>query len=181
MEALKEADLAQSTYLWSDDNLSTTYLFDRLTRVDIDRLVGYPNYGRVCCFKGFDAQSFTFNTRAGRTDYEQQFHIMDRLLRLDLDIYGYVTLTSPCAESVHKGVIDFVDRLQDLDPNLPLRIIPLQIQEFTPVKRRLRSEHKRSLDVQEEAIVTWNSELQKRFEPALRRADISDVPLACRG
>lgn len=177
MEALIEANLDQSTYLWTDDNLSTTYLFDRMTPVYIDRLVRYRNYGRVCCFKGFDARSFAFNTHAASSDYDQQFQIMGRLLKLGLDLFGYVTLTSPYTDGVSKGVNEFVDRLQALDPNLPLRVVPLQIQVFAPVQDRLQSEHERSLAVQEEAIAAWNSELNDRFEPKLRRTDIADVPL----
>lgn len=177
MEALRAADLHQSTFLWSDDNLSTMYLFDRLNAADLDQLVRYRNYGRVCCFKGFDARSFAFNTHAAPADYDRQFHIMGRLLELGLDLYGYVTLTSPYADGVKEGVHEFVDRLQALDPNLPLRVIPLQIQKFTPVEGRLNPGRERSLAVQEEAIAAWNSELIHRFDPTLRAADIADVPL----
>ena len=56
---------------------------------------GYRNYGRVCCFKGFDAASFSFNTRAAQSDFEKQFMIMRQLLELGLDVYGYITLTGP--------------------------------------------------------------------------------------
>ena len=36
MDALTDAGLASETYLWSDDNLSTTYLFERLTSQELD-------------------------------------------------------------------------------------------------------------------------------------------------
>ena len=49
----------------------------------------------VCCIKGFDARSFSFNTRAAEDGYEQQFATLRRVLELGLDTYGYVTLTSP--------------------------------------------------------------------------------------
>src|SRR5205814_1911128 len=62
MEALEAAGLASNTFLWTDDNLSTEYLFEKLTKEQITHMQGYRNYGRVCCFKGFDEQSFTFNT-----------------------------------------------------------------------------------------------------------------------
>ncbi|MCY4038113.1 MAG: hypothetical protein OXF09_01490 [Hyphomicrobiales bacterium] len=177
MDALTDASLHKSTFLWSDDNLSTTCLFDHLNSRDLNRLVQYQNYARVCCFKGYDARSFTFNTRAMPKDYDCQFQIMSKLLNLGLDIYGYVTLTSPYTDRVKEGVCDFIDRLQALDSNLPLRVIPLQIRIFTPVKERLCPERKRSLDVQEEAISVWNSEIASRFDIALRSANITDVPL----
>lgn len=71
MEALTAAGLDQSTYLWSDDNLSTAYLFEKLSSAQIDLIGKYPNYGRVCYFKGFDPRSFAFNTRAAEADFDR--------------------------------------------------------------------------------------------------------------
>jgi hypothetical protein len=137
----------------------------------------------VCCFKGFDSYSFAFNTKAAGSDYEQQFRIMRRLLDLGLDLYGYVTLTSPRSEGVAAGVRTFVDRLQDLDPNLPLRTVPLEIRMFSPVGARLAANDERqiSMGVQQDAIAAWNEEIEKRFEPAMRARPISAVPLRTRG
>lgn len=183
MEALRSRGLDRSTYLWTDDNLSTTYLFDKLTKDERMLLRSYQNYGRVCCFKGFDSYSFAFNTKAAESDYEQQFKIMRRLLDLGLDIYGYVTLTSPRSAGVAAGVRTFVDRLQDLDPNLPLRTVPLEIRMFSPVGARLAANDERqiSMGVQQDAIASWNEEIEKRFEPAMRARPISAVPLRTRG
>ena len=177
MDALAAIGLDRLSYLWTDDNLSTTYLFDRLNSSDLDRLLRYRNYGRVCCFKGYDDRSFAFNTGAAHTDYNRQFQIMAQLIELGLDLFGYVTLTSPFTDGVKEGVRDFVDRLQELDPNLPLRVIPLEIKRFTPTESRILPEHARSIEVQEEAIAAWNSELNDRFEPSLRNANITEVPL----
>ena len=47
MEALGDAGLAEQTYLWSDDNLSTTYVFDELTESQLHTLRNYPNV-RAC-------------------------------------------------------------------------------------------------------------------------------------
>ncbi len=170
MRALKDAGLDETTYLWTDDNLSTTYLFDALSPADLDLLRGYRNYGRVCCIKGFDARSFAFNTRAAPGDYERQFQILRRVIELGLDVYGYVTLTSPHAEHVEANV---------RDQFFPLRVVPLRIQIFTPVEPRLErnADRERSLLVQEEAIAAWNAEMVKRYEPALRTRPICDVPL----
>jgi uncharacterized Fe-S cluster-containing radical SAM superfamily protein len=179
MRALHAAGRDHDTYLWTDDNLSTTYLFDTLSNADLDTLRGYPNYGRVCCVKGFDSRSFSFNTRASKDDYGRQFEILRRVLSLELDTYGYVTLTSPHSDRVAEGVADLLDRLQAIDPNFPLRVIPLRIQMFTPVAERLARDldRERSLHIQDEAIAAWNSELQRRFDPDLRARRICDVPL----
>jgi uncharacterized Fe-S cluster-containing radical SAM superfamily protein len=183
MRALLDAGLADTTYLWTDDNLSTTYLFDELAPADLALIRSYRNYGRVCCIKGFDARSFSFNTRAAAQDYERQFNILRRVLALGLDVYGYVTLTSPHYDGVPQGVADLMDRLQAIDPNFPLRVIPLRIQIFTPVEQRLARDEARekSLVVQEEAIAAWTGELERRFSPDLRTLHICDVPLRTRG
>jgi hypothetical protein len=140
----------------------------------------YRNYGRVCCIKGFDARSFAFNTRAAPSDYDRQFEILRRVIGLGVDVYGYVTLTSPHKQGVAQGVADLVDRLQAVAPNFPLRVVPLRIQVFTPVEQRLArdAERERSLHVQEEAIAAWNAELARRFPTDLRALSICDVPLS---
>jgi hypothetical protein len=182
MRALTDAGLAETTYLWTDDNLSTTYLFDALPPDDLALLRRYRNYGRVCCIKGFDGRSFAFNTRAAPQDYDHQFEVLQRVLELGLDVYGYVTLTSPHDDGVAHGVADLIDRLQAIDPNYPLRVIPLRIQVFTPVEQRLTRDdsRERSLVVQEEAIAAWVNELERRFPPDLRALPICDVPLRTR-
>jgi uncharacterized Fe-S cluster-containing radical SAM superfamily protein len=116
MKALTDADLQDTTYLWTDDNLSTTYLFDALSADELCQMREYRNYGRVCCFKGFDARSFTFNTQAAEADFDRQFHIMQRLLTLGLDVYGYATFTAPTDDGIEEAMKIFVDRLQELDP-----------------------------------------------------------------
>lgn len=180
MRALQNAGLDETTYLWTDHNLSTTYLFDALSPADRALLCAYPNYGRVCCIKGFDARSFTFNTRAATDGYEQQFATLRRVLELGLDTYGYVTLTSPRDDGVAALVADLIDRLQAIDLNFPLRVVPLRITVFTPVAQRLAREpdRARSLAIQEEAIAVWNAELDRRFDASLRTRPICDVPLA---
>jgi uncharacterized Fe-S cluster-containing radical SAM superfamily protein len=182
MRALTDADLNEVTYLWTDDNLSTTYLFDALTPADLALLRSYRNYGRVCCIKGFDARSFTFNTRAAPQDYDRQFDVLRRVLDLGLDIYGYVPLTSSYDDGVARHVADLMDRLQAIDTNYPLRVIPLRIQVYTPVERRLvrNDAREKSLAVQEEAITAWLDELKRRFSLKQRELQICDVPLRTR-
>jgi len=179
MRALRDAGLDRSTYLWTDDNLSTTYLFDALASADRDLLCSYPNYGRVCCIKGFDSRSFAFNTRAAPADYDRQFEILRRVLGLGIDVYGYVTLTSPHQDGIAEGVRDLLDRLQAIEPNFPLRVVPLRIHVFTPVEHRLSKDNdrERSLITQEEAVTAWNMEIERRFDVRLRAKLVSDVPL----
>ena len=181
MEALESAGLSTSTFLWTDDNLSTSYLFDKLDRQQLDQLTDYRNYGRVCCFKGFDAASFSFNTRAAEGDFEKQFAIMGRLLDLGLDTYGYITLTGPGPAGIEAKMDALFDRLQALDPNLPLRIIPLEIRAFSPMEARMTDRHHESLEVQALAIAAWNANIERRFDAEVRAKAISNVPLRTRG
>ena len=64
VQALLRRNLQNSVYLWTDDNLSNDYLWRFLQPNEVKELVTFPNYGRVGCFKGFDAESFAFNTKA---------------------------------------------------------------------------------------------------------------------
>ena len=104
------------------------------------------------------------------------------MIGLGIDVYGHVTLTSEYEDGVESGVSDLVDRLQAVDPSFPLRVVPLQIQLFSPVKRRLarHGECERSLAIQEKAVAAWNAELERRFDATLRGRSICDIPLANR-
>jgi hypothetical protein len=184
MDALENAGLTTSTYLWSDDNLSTDYVFTELTDAQRDQLVGYPNYGRVCCFKGFDAESFAFNTGARPDDFEAQFGRFGRYLDLGLDVYGYVTLTGADLAAVTRGVPALLDRLQTLDPNLPLRLVPLSIGNFSPTQEREArgGQHlfEAAAPVQAAAIALWTTEMERRFPAEQLELAIVDVPLRSR-
>ena len=182
MEALEAAGLSATTYLWTDDNLSTHYLFEKLSSQQLDRLTHHANYGRVCCFKGFDAESFCFNTHAAASDFEQQFKIMGRVLNLGLDTYGYITLTGPSIEDIPAKMSRLFDQLQELDAHLPLRIVPLEIRDFAPMTNRLSRDkdkdvYVKSMDVQAKAIAEWNANIDRRFDAETRALSIANVPL----
>lgn len=184
MEALSAAGLAESTYLWSDDNLSTDYVFSVLDDDARERLASYRNYGRVCCFKGFDEASFAFNTQADPSAFEAQFERFGRYLDLGLDLYGYVTLTGPEVTAASRGIPDLLDRLQRIHENLPLRVTPLRIDDFTPTRERDerggQGRFAAASAVQEAAIAVWASELERRFPAELRSHPVVDVPMGAR-
>jgi uncharacterized Fe-S cluster-containing radical SAM superfamily protein len=165
-------------YVWSDDNLSNDYFFTQLTRAERAAIERDERYAKVCCFKGFDERSFAFNTKAAPELFARQFELMRRLLNeTPLDLYCYVTLTNPVGDGVAERIAAFVDRLQDVDRNLPLRTVPLEISVFTPVAPRLTDAHRRSLSIQNEAVAAWNEEIERRFAAAERATAIVDVPL----
>lgn len=177
MDELRNRGLEKDVYLWSDDNLSTDFLWTELSHSSLETMIGFKNYGRVCCFKGFDHTSFCFNTRAASEDFDKQFERFSQLLGLGIDLYGYVTLTTSSDSRLVYLMRDFVDRLQTVHPNLPLRIAPLRIVEFGPVKSRMDSTRSRALSIQDEAATIWLQEIKSRFSPALLQMNVVDVPL----
>lgn len=181
MDALTTFGVADHVFLWSDDNLSNDYFWRYLTAPERALVCSYPMYGKVCCFKGFDPHSFAFNTAAAPELFERQFALMDRLIsETEIDLYAYVTLTTDREAHIGTAVAAFVDRLQMIDPNLPLRTVPLQIAAFTPVRPRMHAEHEHALALQADAVAAWNEELAIRFSESERQRAICDVPLAGR-
>lgn len=177
MRELKRRGLDHSVYLWSDDNLSNDYFWRFLTDEDITLIRGYVNYGKVCCFKGFNAESFAFNTAAAPELFDQQFALFRRYVQLGLDLYAYATFTAPRDTGIKSEMRNFVDRLQAISPNLPLRVVPLEVRAFAPVHERMKEAHHRSIEVQWNAIRCWNAELERRFPIDLRQQPIYEVSL----
>jgi uncharacterized Fe-S cluster-containing radical SAM superfamily protein len=180
LESIGRRGLDKRVYVWSDDNLSTDYFWRCLSQGERRSLVKSSTYGRVCCFKGFDAASFSFNTMASPRSFDEQFRFMGRLLAEGLDCYAYVTLTGPSNQGVREAMRRFVDRLQDLDRNLPLRTVPLHISEFSPVTPRLNAARERALDAQHEAIKAWVCEVDRRFTAEEQGLSIAEVACGSR-
>jgi uncharacterized Fe-S cluster-containing radical SAM superfamily protein len=180
MRELLARNLDKEVYLWSDDNLSTDYFWRYLTNADREFVRSYPMYGRVCCLKGFDPRSFSFNTSAAPEEYDRQFVLLRRLVELGLDLYCYVTLTTDDTVNLEAKISTFVDRLRSLDENLPLRTIPLKIEVFGPTQNRLTPGRTASLMNQCSAVDAWSNELERRYSTSSRAIHISDVPLVSR-
>lgn len=180
IEALRDRGIEDRVYLWSDDNLSTDYYFSRLTTEQRATIERDHCYGKVCCFKGFDTASFAMNTGAREEDFDRQFDLMRRLVHeTPVDLYAYATFTGPDDDDVSAAMTRFVDRLQDIAAELPLRTVPLEVGvTFTPVEGRRPPEMvQRALAVQESAIAAWNTELDQRFSSAERNGSICNVDL----
>jgi hypothetical protein len=177
MKELVKRGLQDSVYLWSDDNLSTDFFWRYLSDVDRSFVAEYPKYGRVCCLKGFDAASFSFNTLATPEHFDSQFDFLRKFSQMGLDLYAYVTLTSPTTESLDERMRCFVDRLQSIDPLLPLRTVPLEIKLFKTMNRRINASTESAMANQHVAVRAWQSELERRFSAAERATPITEVPL----
>lgn len=180
MRSLADRGLADEVYLWSDDNLSNDYFWQHLRDEEVELIADYPMYGRVCCFKGFDPESFAFNTAAAPELFDRQFELFRRLMTLGIDLYAYVTLTAPQADGIADSIPAFVDRLQQIDENLPLRTVPLEIQAFTPVESRMSKTHEESIRHQWAAVEAWQRELDDRFSTEGRALPVPQVPFSNR-
>ncbi len=177
MAELRSRGIDRSTYLWSDDNLSNDYFWRYLSEKDRELVSSYPHYSRVCCFKGFNTSSFAFNTKAEPELFDRQFDLMRRLLTLGLDIYAYATFTTPSAHGITDDMQRFVDRLQALDKNLPLRTVPLEVKVFSPVKSRMNDLTRDALTYQFVAINAWKQALESRYSRPELEQNIADVRL----
>ncbi len=163
MQALRSKGLEDCVYLWSDDNLSTDYFWRYLSKEEIRTVCEYPMYGRVGCLKGFDHESFTFNTNARSDAYDVQFEIASRLFHLGIDLYLYTNFTCENLDGLEVRMRQFVDRLQKISEAIPLRTIPLEIVSFTPVEQRLDLVRRKAMENQYEVVQSWNTELARRF------------------
>ncbi len=81
----------------------------------------------------------------------------------DIDLYAYATFTTPNARGLERGMTKFVDDLMALHPNLPLRLVPLRIENYGVVQHRTGPAHDYALEAQEEAITVWNRLVAERF------------------
>lgn len=180
IDELDSRGLAGQVFLWSDDNLSNRYFWDFLTADQRARIATYPSYARVACFKGYDEASFVFNTRATSSHFNQQFEIFSDLIDQGLDMYAYVTFTATPRDGLGLAMRQFVDRLQRIHVNLPLRTVPLKIEVFTPTAPRVGPDQELALAFQHQVHAAWLEELDRRFSSVERAVPICDVPLRMR-
>lgn len=175
MEALISRNLEDEVLLWSDDNLSNDYFWKYLTPKQIDVITSYTKYARVCCFKGIDETSFSINTKADPKLFYNQLELFERLRGINIDLYAYITLTAPLDTDFDRLIPLFLDHVQRIDENFPLRIVPLKIYEFAPTKSRSDMDKANLLLGQEKAIVTWQKEMERRFSEEMRTRSITDI------
>lgn len=174
IEKLDRNDL----YIWSDDNLSNYFYWKYLSPYQRDFISSFYNQGRVGCFKGFDDESFSFNTNAKAQYFNNQFDIFSKLLGEKLDLYAYIVLTSISTNELGKRMKVFVDRLQNIHHNLPLRTIPLEIVLYAPSRNRISNlNNYEAIENQHIVHACWLEELDKRFNADERQTQISQIKM----
>ena len=175
MDSLIRHKIDNQVLLWSDDNLSNDFFWRFLDDKQIDFIKSYKNYARVGCFKGIDNETFSITTRIEGKRFDYQFEHFNRLNGLGIDLYGYITLTAPTNHNFEYVIPKLLDRFQAIHENLPLRIVPLKIESYTPVKSRISKQHLDLLEGQMIAIKVWKKQLKQRFNSRMLEMDISDI------
>jgi len=177
MKAVERQGLHNEIFVWSDDNLSNDYFWEYLLPEQRAYMAAYPKYARVACFKGYDPTSFSFNTLAPPALFERQFQLYKRLLNEGFDMYAYVTFTNAPHGNVRDHVASFVDALQGIHPNLPLRTVPLKIAVFQATGSRVTPVHRDALVFQHTIHEEWSEQIEKRYSAAERSLSISEVSM----
>lgn len=177
MKELEKRKLEGSIYLWSDDTLTTNYFFEFLNESQIEYIKNYKFYGKVCCFKGFDNHSFSFNTKLPPVYFDKQFENFEKYFALGLDMYGYVTFTTDDINELEEKMTNFIARLRKIHPLLPLRIVPLKITVFTPVHNRMNQVYIKAIENQNIVYREWKKQLEDIYEEKILNTKICDISL----
>jgi len=160
MDAIEKRGSKAEVYLWSDDNLSTDLLLRKDSRVLLERIQAYGRgYGKACCIKGFDAESFAFNTAADASGFEEQLRILQGYSETDLDLHVYVTFTAPPGAHDREAMKGFVERLLAIRDDIPSRVVPLLVSEFSTMRPRLSPLRAKALDHQWRVLDMWREAL----------------------
>lgn len=139
----------------------------------------YPNCGRVACLKGYDPESFHFNTRAPQAHFDRQLDVLRLLVGSGLDVYLYLVLTCADVRNVSDKMEMLIERLRLISPNLPLRVSPQKIALHSPVVARKRwpEEAVAIVDNQYRALEAWRRCLSRHYSSDDLRVPCYDVPI----
>jgi len=115
-------------YLWIDTNLSSSNYIEKIES-DLKNILQRKNVGVVGCFKGVSEKDFSMLTGAEPEFYEKQFETARLLLDWRTDLYLYLPALI-YENDIEKKAGDFIERLRELNKNLPLRLEMLIIKEY---------------------------------------------------
>jgi uncharacterized Fe-S cluster-containing radical SAM superfamily protein len=174
LKARDDLGLNDKYFMWANDNLSTFNIWKYLNRNQINFMSKAPGFARVGCLKGFDPESFAFNTGADSEGFYRQIEILGKLVSQGFDQFGHIVLTALELDFLQNKMHDLFDRLQEIHENLPLRIIPLQIFEFG-TNNKLFVKYEQAIRNQFIALEAWKYELENRFEPEQIKQPITKV------
>ena len=177
MKELDKRKRSQEIFLWSDDVLTTDFLVEKMSKEQINYMTKYKNYAKICCLKGFDNESFEYNTGMDKKEFDNQIKRLKMCIDIGFDVYGYIILVCKDLNDIESKIKKTMDKLQEISYFLPLRIIPIKIEKFSAVIERLNEEREQSILNQYQVLQIWNNELYNRFTKTELECNIADLKL----
>ena len=166
LEARKALGMDKSHFIWSDDNLSNDFFWTKLTDDQRNFMKNEKGYARVACLKGYDPESFSFNTGMPKQMFLQQIQRLARFYRAGFNQYGYITLTTPTCKNIDTKIPYLFDKIQtEISEDFFLRIVPLEIFQYNVNSSEF---HKQASRNQYNVLDVWRKELEKRFPSSVR-------------
>lgn len=142
---ISKRGLSDCVYIWADCNLSTlTYLRD--VQNDLRRISREKNFGVVGCLKtAGDGQTgsndFSHITKALPEYFSKQFDVLDFFVNtIKADTYVYLVPIVYGQKATYRARLHkCLRRLMRIHRNLPLRTNVLQIRNYSPVEKNIRT------------------------------------------
>ncbi len=167
LDVYSEMEKIEESYLWIDTNLSTTKYLEKLES-DLKDIMQRKNVGVVGCFKGVSKEDFSKITGADSQFYENQFETAKLLLDWKTDFYVYLPALI-YENNIERKTKSFIERLQELNKNLPLRAEVLIIKEYPGAVRNIQIKAKegRSMPKIDQRIFfdLWYNKLLQQYYP----------------
>jgi len=152
-------------YLWIDTNLSTEKYLENL-KDDLKDILNQKNVGVAGCFKGTCKEDFSILTGAESKYYAKQFETAKWFLDCGTDFYIYLPALV-YQNNIEEKLRKFIERLRNLNENLPLRAEVLEILDYPGAKLNFKRAEKlgRPLPKTDQRIVfnLWHNKLLPQF------------------
>lgn len=167
-------------YLWIDTNLSTSKYLEKVES-DLKNITQKRNVGVVGCFKGVCKEDFSIITGAEPNFYEKQFETAKLFLNWKTDFYVYLPALV-YENNIEKKTRDFIERLKELNKNLPLRVEILIIKDYPGAVINIQEKTKqgRSMPKTDQKIffdLWYNRLLPKLYSKEMLNKFCCEIPL----
>ena len=163
LNSIEKKEMKGNYNIWIEDSLSNFFLWELLNQEEISFIAKFPLAHRICCIKGYNYQSFGFNTNVNSKEFDKQFDVLKKLNEDEFDLFSYATFTTPSIKNLKEDIKEFISRLMNIHPKLPLRIIPLKIKCFSNTYSHFKDIYSIAMDLQYKVVEAWENELLDRF------------------
>lgn len=124
LNLIEENSLENIVYFTNDTNFSTgTLARDILGKSRFHEMCPRKNYGTLGCFKGLAPMDYFWTTGANPRFFESQFKSLKMWIDAGADLHPHIECYVPGNKKVVKAKVSyFMDRLEEIDKKLPLKI-----------------------------------------------------------